>query len=89
MFNLICLTKTYNLNDMQAWLAYHSTFVDKIYLLDNDSVVDIKQVAKQYSNVEYKQIHGFADQWQLFADILKYQRTALLINLNSLIITQF
>lgn len=64
---------------MQAWLAYHSTFVDKIYLLDNDSVVDIKQVAKQYSNVEYKQIHGFADQWHLFADILN-QKTDIKFN---------
>lgn len=79
MFNLICLTKTYNLNDMQAWLAYHSIFVDKIYLLDNDSIVDIKQVAKQYSNVEYMQIHGFADQWNLFSDILN-QKTDIKFN---------
>lgn len=70
MFNLICLTKSYNLSDMKAWLNYHSTFIDKIYLLDNESIVDVEQLAKQYSNVEYKQIIGFANQWCLFADIL-------------------
>ena len=39
MVHLICLTKTYNANDIEAWLQYHSKFIDSIWLLDNESPV--------------------------------------------------
>lgn len=72
MVHLICLTKTYNVNDIEAWLQYHSKFIDCIWLLDNDSIVGcdaMENVAKKYG-ARYINIAGFADQWALFAQIL-------------------
>ena len=83
MLTLICLTKTYNKGDFDAWLSYHLLHVDRIVILDNDSEVDLmpiiereREKAKNYkhlakpSTVEYYPIHGWPNQWKLFADIL-------------------
>ena len=72
MFRLICLTKTYNLRDIEAWLQYHSKFVPCIWLLDNESPVgdvEMRFLADKY-NAIYMPIAGFADQWALFGQIL-------------------
>lgn len=72
MVHVICLTKTYNTNDIEAWLQYHSKFIDDIWLLDNDSLVGqevMKNLAEKYG-ANYLHIVGFADQWALFAQIL-------------------
>lgn len=72
MVHLICLTKTYNANDIEAWLQYHSKFIDSIWLLDNESPVghDVMENLAQKYGAKYISIAGFADQWALFAQIL-------------------
>lgn len=72
MFRLICLTKTYNLRDIEAWLQYHSKFIPCIWLLDNESPVgdvEMRFLADKY-NAIYMPIAGFVDKWALFGQIL-------------------
>lgn len=78
MINVICLTKTYNKNDIEAWLQYHSKFIERIWLLDNESLIGekaMRELAAKY-HANYMSITGFADQWHLFGSILN-QRTEI------------
>lgn len=78
MLHIVCLTKTYRLDDIEAWLQYHSFYGVMIWLLDNDSMVKqsvMKDIASKY-RADYTEIHGFADQWHLFSDILN-QKTRI------------
>lgn len=72
MLKLICLTKTYRLDDFALWLEYHSQFGCKICILDNESSVNVSERVSSFANenVSYSKIAGFADQWNLFGDIL-------------------
>lgn len=72
MLHIVCLTKTYKLDDIEAWLQYHSFLGAKIWLIDNDSFVKqtvMKLLSNKYS-ANYIELHGFASQWHLFSDIL-------------------
>ena len=86
MINVICLTKTYNKDDIEAWLQYHSKFIQRIWLLDNESPIGetvMRELADKYHAI-YKPIVGFANQWQLFADILN-QKTDIKFNQDDLV----
>lgn len=72
MLHIVCLTKTYRLDDIEAWLQYHSFLGAKVWLIDNDSFVKqtaMKLLSNKYS-ANYIELHGFANQWHLFSDIL-------------------
>lgn len=72
MLHIVCLTKTYRLDDIEAWLQYHSFLGVKVWLIDNESIVG-KSKMQNLSNkylVNYIFLSGFADQWHLFSDIL-------------------
>lgn len=72
MLHIVCLTKTYKLDDIEAWLQYHSFLGAKVWLIDNDSFVKqtaMKLLSNKYS-ANYIELHGFANQWHLFSDIL-------------------
>lgn len=72
MLHIICLTKTYRLDDIEAWLQYHSFLGANVWLIDNDSFVKqtaMKLLSNKYS-ANYIELHGFANQWHLFSDIL-------------------
>lgn len=72
MLHIVCLTKTYRLDDIEAWLQYHSFLGAKVWLIDNDSFVEqtvMKMLSDKYS-ANYIELHGFANQWRLFSDIL-------------------
>lgn len=78
MLHIVCLTKTYRLDDIEAWLHYHSFLNANLWLIDNDSIVGqlaIQTLANKRS-ANYIEIHGFADQWHLFSDILN-QKTEI------------
>lgn len=70
MTHLIVLTKTYNIADFKSWLLYHAKLVDKIYVLDNDSSVDINNVVATVNNAKYLQIKGWPDQYGIYDKIL-------------------
>lgn len=78
MLHIVCLTKTYRLDDIEAWLQYHSSFGATIWLIDNDSIVEqsvMKLITSQY-RANYIEVRGFADQWHLFSNILN-QKTKI------------
>lgn len=78
MLHIVCLTKTYRLDDIDAWLQYHSFLKTKLWLIDNDSFVEqtvMKLLSDKYS-ANYIELHGFANQWHLFSDILN-QKTEI------------
>lgn len=72
MLTLICLTKSYRIDDFAAWFDYHSSLGCNLCILDNDSTVDVHEyvLAHKRDGIVYERIHGFPDQWHLFADIL-------------------
>lgn len=78
MLHIVCLTKTYNFNDIEAWLQYHSFLGATLWLIDNDSIIS-QSVMKELSyshSANYLHVSGFADQWHLFSDILN-QKTEI------------
>lgn len=66
---VVCLTKTYDLNNFENWLKHYSSMNCNIVIYDNNSEVDIKPLVKQYGAL-YKTINGWPDQWALFDKIL-------------------
>lgn len=72
MLHIVCLTKTYRLEDIEAWLQYHSFLGAKIWLIDNDSFVEqtVMKLSSDKYSANYIELHGFANQWHLFSDIL-------------------
>lgn len=78
MLHIVCLTKTYRLDDIEAWLQYHSFLGAKVWLIDNVSIVGKSKMrnalCKYHAN--YIFLPGFADQWHLFSDILN-QKTEI------------
>lgn len=69
MLHIICLTKSYRLDDFECWLSHHIRMGANVHILDNESLVDIKPICEKYGTA-YTSISGFADQWKLFARIL-------------------
>lgn len=70
MIHLILLTKTYNLSDFRDWLQYHANIVDRIYIYNNDSEVDIKTITDRVDKAVYNEIHGWPDQYGLYDQLL-------------------
>lgn len=69
MIHLVCLTKSYNLNDFKIWYNWHNSLgVDYIHIFDNESTVDIKSLICSKDSYDY--ISGWPNQWQLYNDIL-------------------
>lgn len=86
MLHIVCLTKTYRLDDIDAWLQYHSFLNATVWLIDNDSIVE-QSVMKELSyshSANYFHISGFADQWHLFSNILN-QKTDIKFKENDLV----
>lgn len=70
MLTIVCLTKSYRADDLEAWLKYHVSFCSRLVLIDNDSFYDVSNLVSNFDSVEYHKISGFPDQWRLFGDIL-------------------
>lgn len=72
MLTVICLTKSYRLEDFAAWFDYHKSLGCSLCILDNDSKADICSYVSEHNGdgIFYKHISGFPDQWKLFGDIL-------------------
>lgn len=87
MLKLICLTKTYRLDDFALWLKYHLRFGCEICILDNESPADVSECVLPLvnENISYNKISGFADQWNLFGDIMN-NKTDLHFNNGDLVI---
>lgn len=66
---VICLTKTYDLVNFEAWLNHYNKLNCNIIIYDNESEVDIKPLINKYK-VKYKTISGWPNQWELFSNIL-------------------
>lgn len=72
MLHLICLTKTYRLDDFECWLKFHQEPTTKIYVIDNESFENsdtMRAVCMRY-DANYQYFKGFPDQWNLFSSIL-------------------
>lgn len=69
MLHIICLTKSYRLDDFECWVKFHVGPNTKIHIIDNDSSVNIEPICEKYG-LERIPLVGFADQWGLFGNIL-------------------
>lgn len=76
MKHIVCLTKSYLLEDINYWYDYHHRLGYTIHIIDNDSTVNVKGVYEllKSDGDTYEEIHGWPNQWQLFDDILKKNR---------------
>lgn len=82
MIKLFCFTHVNNLNDIEAWLQYHSSFIDHITILDNNSpisVVVMSELAKKYKS-EYFRLDETVEKWSYFEQILNKKTQFLLKN---------
>ena len=73
MFHIVCLTKSYNWNDLYTWFSYHDKIDCYIHLIDNESNSEISdKIKNEIANTRhtYEKLKGWANQWQLFNDIL-------------------
>ena len=73
MFHIVCLTKSYNWNDLYTWFSYHDKIDCYIHLIDNESNSEISdKIKNEIANTRhtYEKLNGCANQWQLFNDIL-------------------
>lgn len=70
MLHLILLTKTYNIDDYNAWLKYHSKLNCKIHVINNDSICSLDSSIL----ATYEEIHGWPDQYTLYDKIFKENR---------------
>ena len=73
MFHIVCLTKSYNWEDLYTWFNYHDKMGYFIHLIDNESISEISNKIKTKiinTRHTYEKLTGWANQWQLFNDIL-------------------
>ena len=73
MFHIVCLTKSYNWDDLYTWFKYHDIMGYYIHLIDNDSDSEISFKIKNIiinTRHTYEKIEGWPNQWQLFNNIL-------------------
>ena len=73
MFHIVCLTKSYNWEDLYTWFNYHDKMGYFIHLIDNESISEISNKIKTKiinTGHTYEKLTGWANQWQLFNDIL-------------------
>jgi len=78
MKHIICLTKSYNFDDLSVWFKYHDKMGYRIHLIDNDSDPSISSNIMYWlikgTEHTYEQLKGWPNQWQLFSDILNQNR---------------
>ena len=79
MIHIVCLTKTYNRNDLLTWMDYYFAMNCFIHIIDNDS--DNQQ--SLYNSIcllygdstgykfTYEQCHGWPNQYKLYEEIMK------------------
>lgn len=73
MFHIVCLTKSYDWNDLYTWFKYHDKMGYCIHLIDNESNSDISNKIINEINKSrhtYELLNGWANQWELFNNIL-------------------
>lgn len=66
----VCLTKSYDWEDIFTWLRYYEQLGYTIHLIDNQSTVEIEAWFKVRPQHTYERIDGWPDQWRLFSSIL-------------------
>lgn len=66
--HIVCLTKSYNLLDFNAWYKYYKSLGVQIHVIDNESSVDIKNLISGEDT--YEHLSGWPNQWKLFDDIM-------------------
>ena len=49
MFHIVCLTKSYNWEDLYTWFNYHDKMGYFIHLIDNESISEIANAFKPMS----------------------------------------
>ena len=76
MKHVILLTKSYNFKDLEMWIKYYSRLNWCIHLINNESFIYerfIKITLETNCGIRpytYEYLAGWANQWQLFSDIL-------------------
>ena len=73
MFHIVCLTKSYDWNDLYTWFKYYDKMGYCIHLIDNESNSDISNKIINEINKSrhtYELLNGWANQWELFNNIL-------------------
>lgn len=71
--HVVCLTKSYNGNDLITWLRYYDKLGYVIHLIDNESEVSAEFWFKDKEHT-YEKLEGWPDQWRLFSNILNENR---------------
>lgn len=78
MKHIVCLTKTYNYDDLSMWFKYHDKLGYRIHLIDNDSNQEISANIEKWliddTEHTYEKLSGWPNQWKLFGDILNENR---------------
>lgn len=78
MKHIICLTKSYNFDDLATWYRYHNKLGYRIHLLDNESDPSVSSEIMHWliegTENTYEKIKGWPNQWKLFSDILNFNR---------------
>lgn len=86
--HVICLTKTYNLSDLDNWLKWYGKGlkVDWVHLIDNDSEANVESLFienKYCKNLTYEKVSGWPNQYKIYEDILNHNKYSF--NKNDLI----
>ncbi len=66
---VVCLTKSYRLDDFICWFNHYKKLGCNIVIYDNESTVDIKSYVIENGGT-YNKINGWPNQWVLFDKIL-------------------
>ena len=78
MKHIVCLTKSYNFDDLSIWFKYHDKMGYRIHLIDNESDPSISSSIMTWliegTEHTYEKLKGWPNQWQLFSDILNQNR---------------
>jgi hypothetical protein len=78
MKHIVCLTKSYNFDDLSIWFKYHDKMGYRIHLIDNDSDPSISSLIMTWliegTEHTYEKLKGWPNQWKLFGDILNQNR---------------
>lgn len=69
MKHIVCLTKTYNLDDFKLWYNYHSSLGYVIHIIDNESICNIQTLLKTKDT--YTRLTGWPNQWELYNEICR------------------
>lgn len=79
---LICITKHNDAYNFTEWLQYHKNIgFNEIYIFDNNSIIDIKNICDKFNNVHYiKYFKEWPNQNKLYTDIFDNKTNIKLTN---------